>query len=50
MEINFPRQLLDAHKESKLMVMMQMVKVVAEMTVLLKRNLERRRLLWSQRK
>ena len=50
MEINFPRQLLDADKENKLMVMMQIGKVVTQMTGLLKRNLKRRRLLLSQRK
>ena len=37
-------------KVRKLMVMMQIAKVVTQMTVLLKRNLERRRLLLSQRK
>ena len=46
----FPRQLLDPDKENKLMVIMQILKVVTQMTVLLKRNLERRRLLLSQRK
>ena len=50
MEIKFYRRLLDANKESKLMVMMQIPKVVTQMTVLLKRNLERRNLLLSQRK
>ena len=50
MEINFPRQLLDADKENKLMVMMQIGKVVTQMKGLLKRNLKRRRLLLSQRK
>ena len=50
MEINFPPRLLDAGKENKLMVMMQAAEVVTQMTVLLKRNLERRHLLLSQRK
>ena len=50
MEINFPRQLLDADKENKLMVMTQIAKVVTHMTVLLKINLYRNHLLLSQRK
>ena len=35
MEINFYRRLLDADKESKPMVMMQIPEVVTQMTVLL---------------
>ena len=46
----FPCQLLDADKENKLMVMMQITKAVIQMTVHLKRKLEHRRLLLSQRK
>ena len=50
MQIIFPRQLLDPDKENKLIVMMQIAKVVTQMTVLLKRNLEHRHLLLSQKK
>ena len=45
MEINFYCRLLDADQESKLMVMIEIPKVVTQMTVLLKRNLECRHLL-----
>ena len=37
MKINFSRQLLDPDKENKLMVLMQIVKVVTQMTILLKK-------------
>ena len=50
METNFACRLLDAHKESKLMVIMLIVKVNTQMAVLLKRHLKRRHLLLSQRK
>ena len=50
MEISVPRRLLDAGKKNKLMVMMQIVRVMTRMTVLLKVNLERRHLLLIQRK
>ena len=44
MQINFPRWLLDANKEKKLMVMMQIAKLMTQKTVFLKRNLKRRQL------
>ena len=50
MEISVPHRLLDAGKKNKLMIMMQIVRVMTRMTVLLKVNLERRHLLLSQRK
>ena len=49
MEISVPHRLLDAGKKNKLMIMMQIVRVMTRMTVLLKVNLERRHLLLSQR-
>ena len=48
METNFPRRLLDAHKENKLMVIMLRVKVKIQMTVFLQINLKCRHLLLSQ--
>ena len=50
MEISVPHRLLDAGKKNKLMIMMQIVRVMTRMTVLLKVNLERKHLLLSQRK
>ena len=50
MEINFPRRLLDAGRENKLIVIMQIAKVVSQMKLLLKINLEPRNLLLSQGK
>ena len=50
MEINFPSRLVNAHKENILMVIMPTVKVITQMTALLKRNLKRKHLLLSLRK